>query len=76
MKKMLLLCLLGLGVQAFAAKNDVNKTVLTKYANPNTGATDQWGALNCHDPKIFQDDEQKAMLWHIVSNLLHQQLEY
>jgi len=42
-----------------AAKNDVDKAVLTKYANANAfnGSQDVWGPLNCHDPKIFQDDD-------------------
>ncbi|MBR1404130.1 MAG: glycoside hydrolase family 43 protein [Treponema sp.] len=44
---------------AFAAKNDVDKAVLTKYANANAfnGSQDIWGPLNCHDPKLFQDDD-------------------
>lgn len=44
---------------AHAAKNDVDKAVLTKYANANSfnGSQDVWGPLNCHDPKIFQDDD-------------------
>ena len=39
------------------AKTDVDKSVIAKYANPNTRSSDNWGALNCHDPKIFQDDD-------------------
>lgn len=44
---------------AFAAKNDVDKAVLTKYANASSfnGSQDVWGPLNCHDPKLFQDDD-------------------
>ena len=44
---------------ASAAKSDVDKAVLTKYANAASfnGAQNVWGPLNCHDPKIFQDDD-------------------
>lgn len=33
--------------------------VSTKYTTATTNATTQakWGALNCHDPKLFQDDD-------------------
>lgn len=33
--------------------------VSTKYTTATTSATSQskWGALNCHDPKLFQDDD-------------------
>ena len=43
----------------FAAKDDVDKAVLTKYANANAfnGSQEVWGPLNCHDPKLFQDDD-------------------
>ena len=43
----------------YAAKSDVDKAVLTKYANANAfnGSQDVWGPLNCHDPKLFQDDD-------------------
>ena len=42
-----------------AAKSDVDKVVLTKYANAASfnGSQDIWGPLNCHDPKLFQDDD-------------------
>ena len=41
----------------FAAKRDVDKYVYTKYANAQSGVQSDWGAINCHDPKIFQDDD-------------------
>ena len=41
----------------YAAKRDVDKYVYTKYANAQSGAQSDWGAINCHDPKIFQDDD-------------------
>ena len=42
-----------------AAKSDVDKAVLTKYANAAAfnGSQDVWGPLNCHDPKLFQDED-------------------
>ena len=41
---------------------DVDDVVFEKYSNPafsNPDAMGQsnWGTLNCHDPKIFQDDD-------------------
>lgn len=42
---------------AFAAKRDADKSVYTKYASPRSGTQAEWGTLNCHDPKIFQDDD-------------------
>ncbi len=41
---------------------DVDSAVFEKYTNPafsNPDAMGQanWGTLNCHDPKIFQDDD-------------------
>ena len=41
---------------------DVDNAVFEKYSNPafsNPDAMGQanWGTLNCHDPKIFQDDD-------------------
>ena len=44
---------------ASAAKKDVDNAVITKYANANAfnGSQDVWGPLNCHDPKLFQDDD-------------------
>ena len=42
---------------AFAASRDVDKEVFSKYAAKTGGAQSEWGALNCHDPKIFQDDD-------------------
>lgn len=41
----------------YAAKRDVDKYVYTKYANSQSGVQSDWGAINCHDPKIFQDDD-------------------
>ena len=43
---------------AFAAKRDVDGCVYSRYGNPNgNGSQDTWGVVNCHDPKIFQDDD-------------------
>ena len=47
---------------AFAAKKDVDRAVFDKYSSkalskPDSIGQDAWGALNCHDPKLFQDDD-------------------
>lgn len=46
------------GASVFGAPSfDVDRAVVVKYAKPSNGTQDQWGPLNCHDPKIFQDDD-------------------
>ena len=47
---------------AVAAKKDVDKAVYEKYSNkafsnPDGMAQTEWGTLNCHDPKLFQDED-------------------
>jgi Beta-xylosidase len=41
------------------AAEGLDDIVSTKYTTATTNATTQakWGALNCHDPKLFQDDD-------------------
>lgn len=40
------------------SKRDVSMTVYSKYQSPTTsGLMTDWNALNCHDPKLFQDDD-------------------
>lgn len=46
----------------FAAGLDVDKMVPARYDNMKVssaanGAQTEWGVWNCHDPKIFQDDD-------------------
>lgn len=36
---------------------DVDLTVYKKYSRPNSGNQNEWECLNCHDPKLFQDDD-------------------
>ncbi len=38
-------------------ENDVDAYVYEKYAKASDGSQSAWGALNCHDPKLFQDDD-------------------
>ncbi len=42
-----------------AITSGLDDIVSTKYTTATTNATTQskWGALNCHDPKLFQDDD-------------------
>lgn len=60
-KKSLLITLSALmtyGLFAAPSKRDVDRYVYTKYSNATSGGSQaEWGALNCHDPKIFQDDD-------------------
>lgn len=50
--------MLAASVFAAPSKRDVDRYVYTKYSNATSGgAQSEWGALNCHDPKIFQDDD-------------------
>src|SRR5574344_1731674 len=58
-----------LQVAVFAAKPDVDKAVILKYSNVNSGSTDQWGALNCHDPKLFQDDDGTFYVYSIDASI-------
>ena len=43
------------------SSSSLNSYVSTKYANGNTTARvasqSSWNAINCHDPKLFQDDD-------------------
>ena len=36
---------------------DVDLAVYKKYSRPNSGNQNEWECLNCHDPKLFQDDD-------------------
>jgi len=36
---------------------DVDLAVYKKYSRPNNGSQSEWETLNCHDPKLFQDDD-------------------
>ncbi len=60
-KKSLLItfsALMTYGLFAAPSKRDVDRYVYTKYSNATSGGSQaEWGALNCHDPKIFQDDD-------------------
>ncbi|MCR4580571.1 MAG: glycoside hydrolase family 43 protein [Treponema sp.] len=38
-------------------EKDVDLAVYKKYSRPNSGAQTEWECLNCHDPKLFQDDD-------------------
>jgi len=50
--------LLSISVFSAPSKRDVDKYVYTKYSNATSGGAQQdWGALNVHDPKLFQDDD-------------------
>ena len=41
-----------------SGKKDVSQFVYNKYASPsNSPKMEEWGTLNCHDPKIWQDDD-------------------
>jgi arabinan endo-1,5-alpha-L-arabinosidase len=40
-----------------AADRDVDAYVYNKYSGLSGGSQASWGALNCHDPKLFQDDD-------------------
>lgn len=43
---------------AKSAKKDVDSFVYNKYSSPtNSPKQEEWGTLNCHDPKIWQDDD-------------------
>ena len=37
------------------AAKDVDDYVYHKYSGAQTSVQGTWGALNCHDPKLFQD---------------------
>ncbi|MCR4743473.1 MAG: glycoside hydrolase family 43 protein [Treponema sp.] len=39
------------------AGKDVDLAVYKKYSRPNNGNQNEWECLNCHDPKLFQDDD-------------------
>lgn len=60
-KKVLLISLsliMEFSIFAAPSKRDVDRYVYTKYSNATSGGVQtEWGALNCHDPKIFQDDD-------------------
>ena len=36
---------------------DVDVAVYKKYSRPSNGSQSEWECLNCHDPKLFQDDD-------------------
>lgn len=40
-----------------AAEHDVDAYVYNKYNGLSGGNQASWGTLNCHDPKLFQDDD-------------------
>lgn len=40
-----------------AAERDADAYVYNKYNGLSGGSQASWGALNCHDPKLFQDDD-------------------
>ncbi len=53
------------GKQEPVKKNerDVSRAVYTKYFSPSGGSQAEWGTFNCHDPKIFQDDDGKYYVY-------------
>ncbi|MCR5189052.1 MAG: glycoside hydrolase family 43 protein [Treponema sp.] len=57
------LSLLSCGDKKSAKKDDskgpkdVDLAVYKKYSRPNSGNQNEWECLNCHDPKLFQDDD-------------------
>ena len=57
-KKKLVLgtALLSLGAGGIFAQS-LESFVHSKYAGTDLPVQGQWGTLNCHDPKIFQDDD-------------------
>lgn len=40
-----------------ASDKDADQYVYGKYNTSGGGMQSSWGALNCHDPKLFQDDD-------------------
>ena len=38
-------------------KKDVDVAVYKKYSRPDNSTQSEWETLNCHDPKLFQDDD-------------------
>ncbi len=41
-----------------SSARDVSKDVYARYASMSgSGGQETWGIVNCHDPKIFQDDD-------------------
>jgi arabinan endo-1,5-alpha-L-arabinosidase len=58
MKKLIIIIFVCLcGISLFAAGRDADSYVYTKYDGVNNTDQSSWGALNCHDPKLFQDDD-------------------